>query len=212
MSASRLSELIILKRDAAISAQWGVLCNARTNGSFILVVRPRVYSRTMKAYTGKERKRGAIGELIRVIRGGKPQYLAFEGDLSRLRRARFLLALDADTGMLLDTAADLVGTALHPLVKAQLSDDKRSITGGFDACASSAEPFSTALHFHACRYGRYNTYDMRLAICIWTCFRLHFAGKVLSYKAFVIRFAIFRPSKFSVTIYEGTMRTVSRML
>ncbi len=95
--------------------------NRQCDGRFILAVRPREYSPTMRAYTGRERKRGAIAELIRVIRGGEARFLAFEGDLARLRRTKYLLALDADTGMLLDTAAELVGTALHPMNRAVLS-------------------------------------------------------------------------------------------
>lgn len=123
-----------LPRDAAdIAAMRREIrhLNARTNESFILAVRPRVFSPTMKAYTGRERKRGAIAELIQVIRGKAQHFLAFEGDINRLRRARFVLALDSDTGMLLDTAADLVGTALHPFSEARLSPDKRSVSGGF---------------------------------------------------------------------------------
>ena len=95
--------------------------NRRCDGHFILAVRPREYSETMRAYTGRERKRGAIAELIRVIRGGESRFLAFEGDLCLLRRTKYLLALDADTGMLMDTAAELVGVALHPLNRAVVS-------------------------------------------------------------------------------------------
>lgn len=95
--------------------------NLRCGGGFVLAVRPREYSETMRAYTGRERKRGAIAELIRVIRGGEPHFLAFEGDLSLLRRSKYLLALDADTGILLDTAAELTGVALHPLNRAVVS-------------------------------------------------------------------------------------------
>lgn len=69
----------------------------------------------MGQYTGRERKRGAIAELVRVIRGGENRFLAFEGDLEALRRCRYLLALDADTGLLMDTAAALVGSRPHPL-------------------------------------------------------------------------------------------------
>ncbi len=105
--------------------------NKRTGNHFILAVRPREYSPTMKAYTGRERKRGAISELIRIIKGGAHQFIAFEGDLEQLRRAKYLLALDADTGMLLDTAAELVGTALHPLVKPRIASDGRRVADGY---------------------------------------------------------------------------------
>ncbi|MDD4546664.1 MAG: glucoamylase family protein [Oscillospiraceae bacterium] len=123
-----------IPRDAAdISAMRREIrrLNNRTGNKFILAVRPREYSQTMKAYTGRERKRGAITELIRIIKGGTPQFIAFEGDIERLRQAAYLLALDADTGMLLDTAAELVGTALHPMVKPQISSDGRRVVSGY---------------------------------------------------------------------------------
>ncbi len=207
-------------RDAAdISAMRREIrrLNSRTNGSFIFAVRPRAYSRTMKAYTGKERKRGAISELIRVIRGGKPQYLAFEGDLSRLRRTRFLLALDADTGMLLDTAADLVGTALHPLVKSQLSDDKRSIISGFGVLVPrlSAELHSanrTAFSRAMAGVGGITPYDMPVGDLYMDLFSSAiFAGKgLIDIEAFGVIDSANFPSEqiLSHDILEGClMRT-----
>ena len=68
-----------------------------------MVVRPREYSPTMKNYTGRERKRGALEQLALFIRDGDNRFLSLEGDLEALRRARYILALDSDTGMLMDT-------------------------------------------------------------------------------------------------------------
>ena len=90
-----------------------LLTRRRKPAALALAVRGREYSETMRQYTGQERKRGAIAALVRVICGGENRFLAFEGDLDALRRSRYLLALDADTGLLMDTAARLVG-ALHP--------------------------------------------------------------------------------------------------
>ncbi len=117
--------------------------NRRHDGRFVLLVRPREYSRTMRAYTGKERKRGAIGELIRVIRGGEPHFLAVEGNLATLRQTKYLLALDADTGLMLDTAAELVGVALHPMNRAVLGagkDGKSRVVKGHGLFAPRMEP------------------------------------------------------------------------
>lgn len=88
--------------------------NSYTGNAFVLAIRPRKFSPTMKAYTGWERKRGALEQLARYIRDGEDAFLLLEGDREALRRSRYILALDSDTGMLLDTASRLVGTALHP--------------------------------------------------------------------------------------------------
>lgn len=96
--------------------------NKATGNAFVLAVRPREYSPTMKNYTGRERKRGALEQLALFIRDGDNRFLSLEGDLEALRRARYILALDSDTGMLMDTAAQLVGTALHPCNQPEVAE------------------------------------------------------------------------------------------
>jgi len=117
--------------DIAAMRREIVRLNRKYGNNFVLAVRPRRYSPTMNAYTGYERKRGAITELVRVIKGAPPTFLAFEGDLEKLRQAKYILALDADTGMLLDTAAELVGAALHPLVQPQIDWDRNRVVKGY---------------------------------------------------------------------------------
>ncbi|HIW73622.1 MAG TPA: hypothetical protein H9684_04820 [Firmicutes bacterium] len=162
--------------------------NRRCGGRFLLLVRPREYSKTMRAYTGKERKRGAIGELIRLARGGESRFLAAEGSLSALRKAKYLLALDADTGLLLDTAAELVGTALHPLNRAVLGegkDGKPRVVKGHglfvprmepDLKSASRTPFSRAM----AGIGGITPYDAPAGDLYMDCFSAGiFAGKGL---------------------------------
>ena len=108
--------------------------------ALVLAVRGREYSETMGQYTGRERKRGAIAELVRVIRGGENRFLAFEGDLEALRRCRYLLALDADTGLLMDTAARLVGTALHPLNRPVWDEEHHRVAAGYGVLVPRMEP------------------------------------------------------------------------
>lgn len=108
--------------------------NRRYGEHFVLAVRRRTYSKTMNAYTGYERKRGAILQLSQVITGTAEAdggFLAFEGDITGLRRSRYLLALDADTGLLLDTLPLLVGTALHPCNAPVLDDEHRRVVKGY---------------------------------------------------------------------------------
>lgn len=105
--------------------------NHRYAGAFVLVVRPRTYSPTMRAYSGWERKRGAITQLIRFIRTGEADFLALEGDVSKLRRAKYLLALDSDTDMRLDTVSQLVGTALHPCNRPVVDGITQRVVAGY---------------------------------------------------------------------------------
>lgn len=81
----------------------------------ILLVRFRDYSKTQDCYQGKERKRGAIEDLIRFIAGENVGFRFTAGDLSRLRHIPFLCALDYDTVPLMDSVNSLVAAALHPV-------------------------------------------------------------------------------------------------
>lgn len=89
--------------------------NRKYGGGFIFAVRPRVYSETQKEFIGRERKRGAITELIRAIKGNSEGFSLLHGDTADLKETKYLIALDADTGLVFDSARELVSIAEHPL-------------------------------------------------------------------------------------------------
>ena len=171
--------------DIAAMRREIVRLNRKYGDHFVLAVRPRKFSPTMNAYTGYERKRGAITELVRVIKGGAPHFVAFEGSLEKLRRAKYLLALDSDTGMLLDTAAELVGTALHPLVRPQIDSGKNRVVKGYgiliprigtDLLSANKTPFSRA----TAGVGGITPYDTAASDLYMDCFSSAiFTGKGL---------------------------------
>lgn len=112
-----------------------VRLNKKYGNRFILCVRPRVFSRTQRAYSGWERKRGAITQLVNLICNGEQPFAVFEGDISAVRRCRYIIALDADTELLMDTAAELVGAALHPLNVPIIDKKKGIVTEGYGIIA-----------------------------------------------------------------------------
>ncbi len=89
--------------------------NQKYHNRFFLVVRGRSFCRTQGAYTGYERKRGAITELIQFIKGKTPPFILTQGDTAFVRSCRYIMALDADTNALMDSISGLVSRALHPL-------------------------------------------------------------------------------------------------
>lgn len=115
---------------AAAQAMIGRL-NQKYGGGFLLAVRPRSYSETQRAFAGKERKRGAITALVNAIYGDESGFLFLEGDRSRLRQTRYLMALDADTEPQFDAARDLLAVALHPLHRPVIDPKKRRVTAGY---------------------------------------------------------------------------------
>lgn len=89
--------------------------NAKYGGGFVFAIRPRVYSKTQEQFIGRERKRGAITELIRAIKGNQKGFAELYGDTEHLAEVKYLIALDADTQLVFDSARELVAIAEHPL-------------------------------------------------------------------------------------------------
>jgi cellobiose phosphorylase len=101
---------------------------------FHLLHRERVWSAREHRWMGRERKRGKLEELVRALRatfgdGPPPGFDAFVGDLGWLTRVKYLIVLDADTQLPMDSARRLVGTMAHPLNRPRY-DDRRMVVGG----------------------------------------------------------------------------------
>lgn len=98
--------------------------NRKYGGGFIFALRPRSYSETQNEFIGKERKRGAITELIRTIKGEKGTFSLFYGDIKDISKVKYLIALDADTELVFDSARELVSIAEHPLNQPVISSGR----------------------------------------------------------------------------------------
>lgn len=138
---------------SAISAAKRIVrdLNREYGDRFLLLVRPRVYSKTQRAYSGWERKRGAITQLCRLASGEKQKLLASEGNLEALTSIRYILALDADTEPLMNTVSELAACALHPLNRPVYREEDGRVTAGYgilaprmetDLLSSAKTPFS----------------------------------------------------------------------
>lgn len=88
---------------------------AKYGAHFGIFVRARKYSRSEGKYIGWERKRGAVLELCRFMRGEKTSISRYIADEAFLKEAKYLITLDADTNLYAGAADELVGTMLHPL-------------------------------------------------------------------------------------------------
>lgn len=105
--------------------------NRQYGGGFILAVRARLYSPTQGNFTGWERKRGAITQLVSAIRGDTSGFSVLHGDVATLGKTTHLLALDADTLLPMDTAAQLIAVAMHPLNRPQINHERGLVTQGY---------------------------------------------------------------------------------
>lgn len=104
--------------------------NAEYN-RFMLFVRPRKYSKTQGEYTGYERKRGAITEFIRAVKGDSSGFFVIHGAVDDLCTTKYVMALDSDTGLTLDCVTELVAAALHPANRAVKNTESGCVENGY---------------------------------------------------------------------------------
>ncbi len=98
--------------------------NNKYGQKFLILIRNRTFSKTQKTYLGYERKRGAIVELVKHIKGEKNSFLLFDDTENFCKKSKFLLALDYDTSPFFDTLPELLSIALHPLNIPYIVDEK----------------------------------------------------------------------------------------
>jgi cyclic beta-1,2-glucan synthetase len=99
---------------------------------FHLMVRARTFNETEKQWMGWERKRGALLELARVLRGaGDSTFTHKMGDIEFRREVTFVLTLDADTILPRDGGRKLISTIAHPANRAQWRPGDPRVGAGF---------------------------------------------------------------------------------
>lgn len=99
---------------------------------FFFFQRQRVYSQSQQRWMGWERKRGALVELNALLLGsGQTSFTVREGDMSQLAHIRYVITLDADTRLPLDTARRLIGAISHPLNRPVLDRRRGVVTEGY---------------------------------------------------------------------------------
>jgi len=83
-------------------------------------------------WMGWERKRGKLAEFNRVLRGATDtSYLVLHGNLELLQSVRYVITLDSDTHLPLETGRRLVGTLAHPLNRPRFDQRLGRVTEGY---------------------------------------------------------------------------------
>lgn len=95
--------------------------------------RSRTYSQGEKRWMGWERKRGALVEFNNLILGDKnTSFSVVSSDINNLIcNIKYVITLDADTKLPLETAKRLIGTISHPLNVAKIDEGKGVVTEGY---------------------------------------------------------------------------------
>lgn len=99
---------------------------------FYFFCRKRRYNEKQKKWLGWERKRGAILEFNRLLRRDRnTDYVFNSANIDSLPNIKYVITLDADTQLPLDTAKQMVGAMAHPLNKAYFDKEKGVVTKGY---------------------------------------------------------------------------------
>ncbi|MFZ5353021.1 MAG: glucoamylase family protein, partial [Bacillota bacterium] len=119
---------------------------------FFFFHRERVYSKAQNRWMGWERKRGAIVEFNDLLKGeSNTSYKVIVGNMKHLEDIKYVLTIDADTRLSIETAKKLIGTLMHPLNKAVIDESLGIVTEGYgllqprisvDIVSSNATAFS----------------------------------------------------------------------
>ncbi len=105
--------------------------NEYYDNSFFLILRNRTYNKMHNQYIGWEKKRGAIIELIKFIKGDECKFLLSLGAIDKLKKSKYIITLDMDTSLSIDAAKELIGAMLHPLNKPKIDKKNRIVTSGY---------------------------------------------------------------------------------
>jgi cellobiose phosphorylase len=114
----------------ALNARHGA--DGQTANRFYYFHRRRNWNEGEQVWMGWERKRGKLTEFNRLLRGATDtNYSVQVGDLSILPQIKYVITLDADTELPLNSARRLVGTAAHPLNRAVVDPETRRVLEGY---------------------------------------------------------------------------------
>nr|MBA3674516.1 cyclic beta 1-2 glucan synthetase [Chitinophagaceae bacterium] len=104
----------------------------QSNDTFFLFHRPRKWNSYDKIWMGYERKRGKLGELNALLRGGaKDCFSEIIGDTAIFKTIKYIITLDTDTQLPRDTARKMIGSMAHPLNHPVYNDKKKRVTEGY---------------------------------------------------------------------------------
>src|SRR5580658_264876 len=100
-------------------------------GSFFLLHRHRIFNARQGVWMGRERKRGKLLGLTKLIKGQFDPFPVKAGNLSALTHAQYVITLDSDTQLPRGTAQTMIGAMAHPLNRAVIDPELRIVTEGY---------------------------------------------------------------------------------
>ena len=107
--------------------------NKKDNPIFFFIYRNRIWNSKENSYLGWERKRGLLNEFNEYILGQKNNTFkvnTFEENC-KIENLKYVITLDADTDLILESAFQLVGAMAHILNKPIIDEKKNIVVDGY---------------------------------------------------------------------------------
>ena len=105
--------------------------NKTYGGGFYLFFRPPAFQSRDEKYQGWERKRGALVELVRLLKGESSGLKLRAGEEAWLSDVRYVITLDSDTSLNVGAARELIGAMLHPLNQPEIDEKRQVVVRGY---------------------------------------------------------------------------------
>src|SRR5260370_854474 len=100
--------------------------------TFFLFHRPRRWNPRERLWIGYERKRGKLGDLNSLLRGGAgDRFSLVVGDIRVLPKVKYVITLDTDTQLPRDSAWQCAGAMAHPLNRARYDERRQIVCDGY---------------------------------------------------------------------------------
>jgi cellobiose phosphorylase len=99
---------------------------------FFFLHRVRRWNPREGRWMGWERKRGKLAEFNRLVRGAADtSFSVIYGDREVVRSIKYVITLDSDTRLPMETGRRLVGTLSHPLNRPRFDPRRQRVTEGY---------------------------------------------------------------------------------
>jgi cyclic beta-1,2-glucan synthetase len=102
------------------------------DATFYLLQRKRLWNPSEKTWMGWERKRGKLVEFVELLKGNKEtSFSLVKGDISFFPRVRYIVTLDSDTQLPLESAQRMVGALHLPFNRPRLNETHTRVIEGY---------------------------------------------------------------------------------
>ncbi len=132
---------------------------------FIMLLRERVFIKSESGYAGRERKRGAVEDLVKYIAEKDESLFSLKcGAVEGIENTKYIMALDSDTKLGFECVKELAAAAVHPLNRPVINKEKGIVESGYGIFAPRTEitvesAFKTAFSRAAAGTGGVSSYN-----------------------------------------------------